>query len=83
MQPHIKIRNSDRTVPLALHSPKYSNRRITKKTAQLQSDHDVQPESSHPVDSSTNPAYSSARACDISARFKTISKQFSKNLVTQ
>jgi len=33
-----------------IEQSKYSNRRVTKKTAQLQSNPEVQPESSQPVD---------------------------------
>ena len=33
-----------RTVTLIVHSPKYSNRRVTRRTAQLRPNHDVQPE---------------------------------------
>ena len=39
-QPHIEnvqSRYSNKTVTLIVHSPKYSDRRVTKKTAQLQS----------------------------------------------
>ena len=43
-------RYSNRTVTLIVHSPKYLNRRVTKMTAQLQSNCEVQPESSHLVD---------------------------------
>jgi len=48
----MQSRYSNRTVTLRVHSPKYSNRRVTKKTAQLQSNREVQLELSHPVDSS-------------------------------
>ena len=89
-QPYIEnawSRCSNSTVTLIVQSPKYSNRSlVTRKTAQLQSNHPVQPEASHPVDNSdreSHPAYSSAGACDSSATFKTTSRQFSKNLVTQ
>ena len=130
------LEHSNRTVTLTVHSPKYSNRRTTKKTAWLQSNIKVQPECSlsinssaakskiilhtfqlepatvqqhsrQPVNSSARvkiitlhtvqlepvtlqqhsrqPVDSSARVkiitphtvCDSSARFKTISRQFS------
>jgi len=52
-----------RTVTVIVRWLKYSDRGVTKKTAQLQSNHQVQPEISNPVDSSArvnHPAYGSA-----------------------
>ena len=46
---HIK---KNRAATLIAQSPKYSNRIVTKKTAQLQSNHKVQPESNNPLNSS-------------------------------
>ena len=54
---------------LIVHSPKYSNWRITKKTAYLKSNCKVQPESSLTVESSV-------RVCGSSARFKATNRQF-------
>ena len=75
----ISIRYSNRTVTLIVLSPKYTNKRITKQTAQLQSNHEFQPESSLTIDSSAkvkSPCIWFTRACDNSARFKTTSRQF-------
>ena len=78
---NVQSRYSNKTVTVIEH---YSNGRVTQKTAQLQSIHPKE-ESSHLVDSSArvnHRVYGSAIACDSSAMFKTISRQFSKNLVT-
>ena len=83
---NVLSRYSNRTFTLIVQSPKYSNRRITKLTAQLQSNHEVQPESSNLVDSSARVKslyiQFSQSLCS-SARFKTTNRQISKNLVTQ